>query len=80
MEDNGKTKGQLINELAKFRQQITKLKESEIKHKKTEEDLKRRQQEFASLFKSSPEALIYLKAIINSIGNARENSIVISIK
>ena len=60
MEDSEKSKERLINELAKLRQQITKLKESEIKHKKTEEDLKRRQQEFASLFKSSPEALIYV--------------------
>ncbi len=60
MEDNKKTKEHIMNELAKLRQQITKLKESEIKHKKTEENLKRRQQEFASLFKSSPEALIYV--------------------
>lgn len=60
MEDSEKSKERLINELAKLGQQITKLKESEIKHKKTEEDLKRSQQEFASLFKSSPEALIYV--------------------
>jgi len=60
MEDSEKIKERLINELARLRQQITKLKESEIKHKKTEEDLKRSQQEFASLFKSSPEALIYV--------------------
>ena len=60
MEDSKKTKKQLINELAKLRQQITELKESEIKRKKTEEDLKRSQQEFASLFNSSPQALVYL--------------------
>jgi len=59
MEDSEKSKERLINELAKLRQQITELKESEIKHKKTEEDLKRSQQEFASLFKNSPEALVY---------------------
>jgi len=59
MEASEKTKEQLINELAKLRQQITKLKESEIKRKKAEEDLKKSQQEFASLFKNSPEALVY---------------------
>ncbi len=59
MEDSEKTKEQLINELAKLGQQITKLKESEIKRKKAEEDLKKSQQEFASLFKNSPEALVY---------------------
>ena len=60
MEDSEKSKERLINKLAKLRQQITELKESEIKRKKIEEDLKRSQQEFASLFKSSPEALIYV--------------------
>jgi len=60
MEDNEKTKAQLINELAKLHQQITKLKKSEIKHKKTEEDLKKGQQEFASLFNNYPQALVYL--------------------
>ena len=59
MEDSEKTKEQLINELAKLRQQITELKESEIKRKKAEEDLKKSQQEFTSLFKNSPEALVY---------------------
>jgi len=60
MEDSEKTEEQLINEIAKLRQQITELKESEIKRKKAEEDLKKNQQEFASLFKSTPEALIYV--------------------
>lgn len=60
MEDSEKTKEQLIHELAKLGQQITKLKESEIKHKKAEKDLKKSQQEFASLFRNSPEALVYL--------------------
>ena len=59
MEDSEKSKERLINELAKLGQQITKLKESEIKYKKTEEDLKKSQQKFASLFKNSPEALVY---------------------
>jgi len=60
MEDSGKSREKLINELAKLHQQITKLKESEIKRKKVEEDLKKSQQEFASLFKSSPGALVYV--------------------
>src|SRR5665648_505796 len=60
MEETEKTKEQLINELAKLGQQITKLKESEIKHKKAEEDLKKSQQEFASLFSNCPQALLYL--------------------
>ena len=59
MEDSEKTKEQIMNELAKLRQQITELKESEIKRKKTEEDLKRSQQEFASLFDGSPAALVF---------------------
>jgi diguanylate cyclase (GGDEF)-like protein/PAS domain S-box-containing protein len=59
MKDSEKTKEQLINELAKLHQQITKLKKSEIKRKKAEEDLKKSQQEFASLFKNSPEALVH---------------------
>ncbi|MGB6607153.1 MAG: PAS domain S-box protein [Atribacterota bacterium] len=59
MEDNEKTEEQLINEIAKLRQQITELKESEIKRKKAEEDLRKNQQEFASLFKNNPEALVY---------------------
>ena len=59
MEASEKTKEQLINELAKLRQQITKLKESEIKRKKIEEDFEKSRQEFTSLFKNNPEALIY---------------------
>lgn len=59
MKDSKKTKEQAMNELAKLRQQITGLKESEIKHKNTEEDLKKSQQEFASLFDSSPAALVF---------------------
>ena len=60
MEDSEKTKEQIMNELAKLRQQITELKEYGIKRKKTEENLKKSQQEFASLFNSSPQALAYL--------------------
>src|SRR5680860_1764569 len=52
MEDNEKTEEQLINEIAKLRQQITELKESEIKHKKTEEDLKNSEEEYRSLFEN----------------------------
>ena len=59
MEDNEKTEEQLINEIAKLRQQITELKESEIKRKKIEEDFEKSRQEFTSLFKNNPEALIY---------------------
>jgi len=59
MEDNEKTEDQLINEIAKLRQQITELKESEIKRKKIEEDFEKSRQEFTSLFKNNPEALIY---------------------
>lgn len=59
MKDSEKAKKQLIDKLAKLRQQITELKESEIKHKNTEEDLKKSQQEFASLFDSSPAALVF---------------------
>ncbi len=59
MEDSEKTKEQLIRELAKLRQQITELKESEIKRKKTEENLEKSRQEFTSLFKNNPEALVY---------------------
>jgi len=59
MEDSEKSKERLINELAKLRQQITKLKESEIKRKKIEEDFEKSRQEFTSLFKNNPEALIY---------------------
>ncbi len=60
MKDSEKAKKQLVNELAKLHQQVTELKESEIKYKKTEENLKKSQQEFASLFNSSPQALVYL--------------------
>jgi PAS domain S-box-containing protein len=59
MEDSGKTKERLINELAKLRQQITELKEYGIKRKKIEEDFEKNRQEFTSLFKNNPEALIY---------------------
>jgi diguanylate cyclase (GGDEF)-like protein/PAS domain S-box-containing protein len=65
MKDSEKTKEQIINELAKLRQQITELKESESKRKKTEEDLKESQQEFVSLFKNSPEALVYTDEKVN---------------
>ena len=59
MKDSEKTKEQIMNELAKLGQQITELKEYGIKRKKTEEDLKKSQQEFASLFDSSPVALVF---------------------
>jgi len=54
MEDNEKTEEQLINEIAKLRQQITELKESGIKHKKTEEDLKNSEEEYRSFFENMP--------------------------
>ncbi|MBA7515367.1 hypothetical protein ES705_07406 [subsurface metagenome] len=60
MEDSDKTKKQLINELAKLRQQITELKESESKPNKTEEDLEKNLQIFFSLFHNIPEALLYI--------------------
>ena len=60
MKDSDKSKEQLINELAKLYQQVNELKESEIKCKKTEENLKKGQQEFASLFRNSPEPLVYV--------------------
>jgi hypothetical protein len=41
MKDSDKSKEQLIGELLKLGQQITELKESKIKRKKTEEDLKK---------------------------------------
>ncbi len=59
VKDIEKAKERLINELTKLRQQVIELKESEIKRKKTEEDLKRIQQEFASLFDGSPAALVF---------------------
>ncbi len=59
MEDKEKTKDQLINELAKLRQQITELKESEIKNKKIGEDLGKSLKEFTHLFNNNPEALVY---------------------
>ncbi|MDD5016020.1 MAG: PAS domain S-box protein, partial [Atribacterota bacterium] len=59
MEDSEKVREQFTNELVKLHQQITELKESEIKYKKIEEDLKKSQQEFACLFKNCPEALVY---------------------
>jgi diguanylate cyclase (GGDEF)-like protein/PAS domain S-box-containing protein len=59
MKDSEKTKEQIMNELAKLHQQITELRESEIKHKTTEEDLKKNQQELANLFDSSPAALVF---------------------
>ncbi|TFB08970.1 PAS domain S-box protein [Candidatus Atribacteria bacterium MT.SAG.1] len=59
MKDSEKAKKQLIDKLAKLRQQITELKEAEIKHKNSEEGLKKSQQEFASLFDSSPAALVF---------------------
>ena len=43
MEDNEKTEEQLVNEIAKLRQQITELKESESKREKIEEELKKSQ-------------------------------------
>jgi len=60
MEDSGKTREELIHELEKLHQQVAKLKESKIKRKKVEEDLKKSQQEFACLFKSNPQALVYV--------------------
>ncbi|HZK11293.1 MAG TPA: PAS domain S-box protein [Atribacterota bacterium] len=56
MEDSEKTKEQLINKLAKLGQQITKLKESEIKYKKTEEDLKNSEEKYRRLYENMPGA------------------------
>ena len=50
MEDKEKTKKQLINELVKLRQQITKLQKSEIKHQQTEETLLESEENIETFF------------------------------
>jgi transcriptional regulator with PAS, ATPase and Fis domain len=59
MKDKDKTKEQLINELNWLGQQVTTLEKLQIKSK-SEKEINKRQQVFASLFHNSPEALVYV--------------------
>jgi len=61
MKDKDKTKAELIKELNTLRKEIGKSVLNDITDRKlTEEALYKSRQEFSSLFKSSPEALIYV--------------------
>jgi len=67
MEDRNRKENQLISKTKELRQQIIKLKKSENKYKKSEKKLKESEkalrqshQEFASIFKNNPEAIVYV--------------------
>ena len=61
MKDKDKTKAELIKELNTLRKELGKSTLNDITDRKlTEEALYKSRQEFSSLFKSSPEALIYV--------------------
>jgi PAS domain S-box-containing protein len=55
--DEGKTKEQLINELAVLRQHISELEELEIKHKQVEEQLRQSEKELRLMFDSLAEGV-----------------------
>ncbi len=58
MEDKEKTKKQLINELVKLRQQITKLQKSEIKHQQTEETLSENEEKYRILVEMATDGIL----------------------
>jgi len=61
MKDKDKTKAELIKELNALRKELGESVLNDITDRKlTEEALYKSQQEFSSLFKSSPEALVYI--------------------
>ena len=61
MKDKDKTKAELIKELNTLRKELGKSTLNDITDRKlTEEALYKSRQEFSSLFKNSPEALIYV--------------------
>ena len=61
MKDKDKTKAELIKELNALRKELGESALNDITdRKRTEEALYESQQEFSSLFKSSPEALVYV--------------------
>ncbi|GAH20884.1 unnamed protein product, partial [marine sediment metagenome] len=61
MKDKDKTKAELIKELNALRKELGESVLNDITGRKlTEEALYKSRQEFSSLFKSSPEALIYV--------------------
>jgi len=61
MRDKQKTKDQLINELAKMRQQIAKSEKSETEHKKTEKALLESEEKFRSIAEYSPTMIFINK-------------------
>jgi PAS domain S-box-containing protein len=59
MKDKDKTQEQLIKELARLRQRIAELEESEREHKQVEETLKKSEHERAAVFDSISEHVVY---------------------
>ena len=60
MKDKEKTKKQLIDELAKLRQRITRLEELEANHRRTEEALRDSEEKYYGLFDYSTEFIYIL--------------------
>ena len=54
MEDEDKTKEQLVTELKEMRQRITTLEELEVTRKRTEEELRESEKRFRTLFQNAP--------------------------
>jgi len=56
--DEDKTKEQLINELARLRQQVAELKSSETERKQAEEALRKSQAELSAIYDNAPIVMI----------------------
>ena len=57
MSDSGKTREQMLNEVAKLRQRIAELKASESERKQAEEELRRSEEKYRSLVSNIPDVV-----------------------
>ena len=60
MKDPGKTKGQLINELAELRRRVTELEALQSQHKRAQEALRRSEEELQTIFDGARDGIVVL--------------------
>ncbi|MBI5056523.1 MAG: diguanylate cyclase [Nitrospirae bacterium] len=60
MKDKGKTKEQLINELAQLRRRVVKLETFKARHGRVEKELQKTNERLHAVLKASPEAIVTL--------------------
>ena len=58
MNDNGKTKAQLIRELADLRRRMAELEKAESERKQTEQELRESEESYRNFFQNANEAIL----------------------